>query len=356
MKILFINLAPVYGGAEIYLKNLINELIIQEHEIFLAVSKLPVFFQSVNLDKKKIIEVEFKYQYFPIIARKLNKLIVKEKIDIVFFNGHRSIYLAPLITKHVKKICVRHTTTDINFGIKKAISNLLGEISLRFMNRVIVISKYHKFDLTKNKICNKEKIEVIYNGIDVNFFKTSSKKNDRKELRIIQIGRLERAKGQLDTLIVFKKIYETNKNIKLLLVGEGSSKIEIQEKIQKYNLNDAVEMLGFRSDIKELLNDSDIFLLPSYFEGLPLSILEAMSMGIPTLSTKVGGISEIISDGENGFLIEPGNLRDFELKLLELIKNLELREKFSQVGQETIRKKFSLEQMVENIRNSLRNL
>lgn len=356
MKILFVNLAPVYGGAEIYLKNLINDLINQKEQVYLALSKLPVFFQNINLDKNKITEVEFEYRFFPSISRKLNELIIKENIDMIFFNGHRSMYLAPFINHKVKKICVRHMTTFSNVGFKKIISNILGRISLKYIDKVIVISEHHRQDLIENKICDKEKIEVVYNGIDVDYFKFSPKLRNSSNIRIIQIARLEKHKGQLDTLAVFNKIYKKNSDIKLILVGEGSVKSEILEKIEEYKLTDVVEMLGFRKDIKDLLNSSDIFLLPSYDEGLPLSILEAMSMGIPTISTKIAGIPEIITDGENGFLIEPGDLKDFELKLMELITNVTLREKFSQVGQETIRGMFSLKQMTEDTLKVIKNI
>lgn len=143
-------------------------------------------------------------------------------------------------------------------------------------------------------------------------------------LTLLFLGELGPRKGIYDLLDVMAELKD--RNIKLLIGGNGDVE-GVVSRINQLGINDSAKCLGWVSgDEKiELLNQSDVFVLPSYNEGLPISILEAMSYGMPIISTRVGGIPEIVNNGHNGILIEPGNKEQLLNALCSIIGNDELR-------------------------------
>lgn len=146
-------------------------------------------------------------------------------------------------------------------------------------------------------------------------------------LRMLFLGLLSPQKGVFDLLeVCFKYKTELEDKVELHIGGNGDSKKLIEE-IENKGLNKFVFYEGWVSgDVKQrLLNSSDIFILPSYTEGLPISLLEAMSYKLPIISTPVGGIPEIVKDGENGLLIEPGDYESMYNAINIILNNNELR-------------------------------
>lgn len=229
-----------------------------------------------------------------------------------------------------------------NFVLKSIIKLILNKASC-----IVAISTRIK-NVIQNFYNIKKDISVINWGINLTKPKPNTKL-DRcklgltdKDFVIISIGRLVKRKGFEFLIEAMNKIQ--NPNIKLLLVGDGPEKKQIQQLIKKYNLDNRVKLLGKVSTEEKykLLLLSEIFVLPSLHEGFGIVILEAMSVGLPVIVTNNGGQTDIVLDGINGFLIPICNAEKIAEKILQLYLNPQLREKMSLNNIDRI-KNFSIE-------------
>ncbi|MDR1583162.1 MAG: glycosyltransferase family 4 protein [Prevotellaceae bacterium] len=174
------------------------------------------------------------------------------------------------------------------------------------VDALVVLSKSWKdFFLS---VTDEKRIYIVNNMIDKPDFVRSYQQN-QSIVRFLFLGRIGERKGIFDLLEVIKEKKDYLNNRFLLYVGGDGETGKLIEFVIKNRLENLVKFEGWVSGEKkiELLSACDVFILPSYNEGLPLAILEAMSYGMPVISTTVGGIPEAVSDKENGFLIEPGN-------------------------------------------------
>ena len=191
---------------------------------------------------------------------------------------------------------------------------------------------------TMQKFFNK-KIEVVPNGIDTERFNLNKRESceklglDHEQKIIIFIGRLEPVKG-LKYLIEAISILKTDLN--LVVVGDGSEKHSLKLLVNDLKLEDKVIFTGKISNekIPEYLTASDVFVLPSLSEGFPVVLLEAMAAGLPIVTTRKGGLPEIIEDKVNGFLVNPGSPEELADKINLVLKDEKLAEKISRVNKE----------------------
>jgi glycosyltransferase involved in cell wall biosynthesis len=211
----------------------------------------------------------------------------------------------------------------------------------------------------------RSKPTVIHNGIPYEEFLNSAGIATQElgiaedTVIITMIGRINPGKGQLFFLEMAKKIVNTYPHCHFLLVGDpypGYENIEseIKNYIVENRLENHVTNLGFREDIASILKASDIFMLPSSLpDSLPTVILEAMAAGCPVVATRSGGASELVVEGETGFLIPINDIDNGVNALIELILNRELREKFGNAGRNRVLEEFSLDSFSKNIENHL---
>jgi len=274
----------------------------------------------------------------------LYKLIKAEKPDVV--NVH--IYMTrfaflPVMFNHVP---VRIHTVHVPF---KAEASGLYRMLLKFAYKKgkfvpVAVSKDVQRTIEEG---SKVEAKCIYNGIDLNKFKTDVKRSFKEDgtIRIICIARFMPEKNHKMLVSAFNKVCQVYSNCKLYLVGEGTLKKQIQEMVSNFGIEDKVEFLGTRKDVPKLLNQSDIFLLSSNYEGFGLVIAEAMACGLPIVSTNVGAIHELIEHRHSGLLVEKGCIDEFASAIIELIENESLREKISHNAKDEVQK-FSLTNMV----------
>lgn len=206
-----------------------------------------------------------------------------------------------------------------------------------------------------NKRYDHAKIQVVHNGIDLKRFSPQNNGEfpglTEDKIKILYIGRLLAMKG-LHTLIDSMKILKeqkTGKDVHFIFAGPGNlaqwEKVLRKEKIPEENYS----LLGYvpYEKINFLYNKADIFVLPSFSESCPITILEAMASGVPVIASDVGGIPEIIKDGETGLLTSPGNPRELAGKISLLIQDKQLGKKLSLRGRELMERKFSSQLMTE---------
>lgn len=175
------------------------------------------------------------------------------------------------------------------------------------------------------------KCRIFRNSVPVNDYKVSLKD---EYFNILFLAIIDKRKGIYDLVEcvnILIKQYSGNKKIKFIIAGSGKDERNIKELVHKYKIEEYFEFKGWISNKEKhkVLKNSHLFVLPSYNEGLPLSILEAMSYGLPIISTNVGSIDEAVIDDINGFLLEPGDVRNLVNSIMRIINNDEIWKKFS---------------------------
>lgn len=194
----------------------------------------------------------------------------------------------------------------------------------------------------------KTKVVILNNAV----YTKSTKLYNNENKYITLLGRLEERKGTFDLLDIADDIIEFDNEIKIILAGDGNlQKVNKIISTKKYKEN--IELLGWIDKEKrdEILKDSLIFTLPSYNEGMPMAILEAMSFGIPLVVSNVGGIPTVVEDNINGYLITPGDKEVLKLSILKLLKDKERREIISKNNYDKIIKHFNLNKNIETLYN-----
>jgi len=171
-----------------------------------------------------------------------------------------------------------------------------------------------------------------------------------KKYDILFVGRLTKAKGVdilLKAIKIIKEKYQ--KEIRAAIVGKGYLDEELKGLVMELGIEKEVEFLGVRRDIEKLMQSTKLFVLPSRWEGLPLTILEAMSSGVGIIATKVGGIPEVIENEKEGILISPEDPEALAGAIAELLKDRELRVKLGVNAYKKVKEKYSMEVYTKNI-------
>jgi len=166
-------------------------------------------------------------------------------------------------------------------------------------------------------------IETIYNPVNISRFEVSNRDYNKDNPVFITVGRLEKVKNQSLLLRGFSRVVKEYPEVKLLIAGDGLQKEKLQALTKSLQIANSIQFLGIVSNAEKYLQNADVFVLTSEYEGLPLTILEAMSSGLPIISTNVGGAKDVVTD--NGILIECDDEVALAEGMVSLIKNKELR-------------------------------
>lgn len=275
---------------------------------------------------------------------KLWRFLRHEKPDIVhthLFGGDTWGRIAAILARVPVIISTEHNTNFDEGWVKRKLKKFLS----LFTKKIVAVSEAVKnYSVSRDKIKEK-KIAIIANGINLDKFSGIPEKEFGDPPVIGVVGRLEEQKGH-------KYLFEALNLIKIIpwklwVVGDGSKKNELERLAKDLNLRERIIFLGARKNIPEILSGIDIFAFPSLWEGLGLAALEAAAAGKPIVASRVGGIPEIISDGETGILVEPKNVKSLadglERVLLGKIDAKEMGARAKKMVQE----KFGAEKMAE---------
>ncbi len=253
----------------------------------------------------------------------------------------------------IKHEGLRKLNTNEKFMLE--FNYLLKSSEKKLMNRsdaLIGVSAYTREELTEFYNIEEEKIHVIYNGVDVEKFKPNKDKTHlRRELQleeegkmILFVGRLYRRKGLETLLQSVPKVIERFRDAKFVISGEGfkENKEKLLKLAKKLDIENHVLFAGYFPDerLPDLYAASDIFVLPALYENFPFAILEAQATGLPVISTKVGGIPEIITNNQNGLLVEPANAEQLTEATLTLLENQKMAAELGRNGRKLVEAKF----------------
>ncbi|WP_026882530.1 glycosyltransferase family 4 protein [Clostridium akagii] len=292
------------------------------------VNKVKLYYLATTIDGNKLI----KFVYAILAYLNLFRILCLKKIDIVHIHmaSRNSFYRKSIIVKIAKifrkKIILHmHGAEFNNFYYKESNEKQKVNITKILNSANYIIALSDEWEQNIRKYC-KVPVYVLFNAIkvpEINYYDLNSK-------NITLLGRLDKRKGIFDVLEVIKEICNIHPEAKFVLAGDGDL-VLVQELIKKKQLDKHVILLGWinKQMVNDVLKATAIYVLPSYNEGMPMSILEAMSYGIPIIASDVGGIPTIIDNEINGFLIEPGDKYELSNNILSLLNNIDMRKNFS---------------------------
>lgn len=349
------------GGAQILLFDIMCKLKeYKDLELTLITIDSGEYIEKYNNAGIKVIDIGEKGLVNLKIYFKLKKILKSIKPDIVHTHLNKADFYGriaakrsnvPLIISTCHNYSTTHTGADIN---KKSFFDVIDNFVINYSkSSLIAISKLVKQYLINRNPAYEKITEVIYNGINPDKSKYKLSEGEMLKLRsennidsddfvISVIGRLDKQKGHLLFLESVKETLHRNKKIKILLIGDGSLRDQIESFIKENDLGNQVIMKGFQPDSEPYIEISDLICVPSLWEGFGLVIIEGMIKKKIILASDVGGIPEIITDGFNGFMFESQNSKSLEDKLTYIIKHKDESVKLKENAMDTVKEKFDV--------------
>lgn len=281
--------------------------------------------ETVYLNKKKGLDLAF--------FKQVGKAVKEFQPDVIHTHINTMLYLLPFYRKRQIKLHTVHTLAEKeHYGLQKLVNYIafhwLGVIPVGISDTVAdTISKVHHL--------KRETVPVVYNGVDCQRYDIPKVVTDT--FNLVTVGTIYAVKNYGFLVDCFAKLHEQHPETRLTIVGNGTLRGELQQQIADLNLSDAVTITGTVGNVEDYLASADVYVASSIFEGLPLSILEAMAAGLPVVSTNVGGVPDVVKDGENGILVPSGDKDAYTAALMKLTEEAELRTQYAAHSKELSR-------------------
>lgn len=288
------------------------------------------------------------------LIMKLRKVFRAQSIDILNPHHYGPFLYTSLanIGHKAKMVYTEHSRWQLEeLSLKERI---LNRIMIARTDAVMAISRQiEDYYLRKLKL-KREKVRFIGNGIDLAYFKWKQGQGLReslgigaKEKVIGMVANLRPEKNHKLLISAFARVAGRLRDIKLVLAGTDCMNGEVQKYAASTDISDRVLFLGQRDDIPELLSVFDVFCLPSVHEGMPLTLLEAMAVGVPIVGSDVMGINEVIVNGSTGLLFPAGNEEKLAEEIGRVLTDKELSHRLSFAAREFVVRNFSLDDKAE---------
>jgi glycosyltransferase involved in cell wall biosynthesis len=353
------------GGGESHLLDLVENLNKDEFEpIVLSFTDGPMVdrLKQMGIPAHVIYtEKPFDFTVWP----KVKQFLIDQKIEMIHAHGTRANSNV-LSSARKLNIPVAYTIhgwsfhDDQNFLLKKL--RIMGEKYLTNRTNVNISVSQANQDSARKYFSEFKSVIVRYGINQQKFNPNRALKEVRAELGIsndatlvLFVARFTTQKQPLTMAKAFARAVAKNPSLKLLMVGDGDQKSQVHDLVNKLNIGDHIIFQPFRQDVPDVLASADIYVLPSLWEGLPIGLLEAMSMSKAIIASKVDGTSEVIENESNGLLISVDNLEDqLTAAILKLAESKDLRTQLGAKAKEVIREKYSADHMTRQIEDVYR--
>ena len=293
-----------------------------------------------------------------------------EKFDIVHTHTAKAGFIGRIAARLAGTPAVIHTPHGHDFygyfgSLGSRFVIILERIAAFFADKIAVLTSIEKMDMLNYHICAAGKIEVIKSGINFPGFeklgvdivkKKSEFRIGPDDYVVGMVGRLESIKGFEYFIDSAKIVLNSIPNTKFLIVGGGSLRSSLEERSRRLGIEDSIIFTGWREDVPQIISMLDVLVLASLNEAVGRVLLEAGFAGIPAVATAVGGIPEIVKDGETGILVPPRDPERMAGAVIGLLKDKEKRFAMGRAAKEWIKSNFNEGKMVNDIDNIYKEL
>jgi glycosyltransferase involved in cell wall biosynthesis len=185
-------------------------------------------------------------------------------------------------------------------------------------------------------------LHIIHCGIDPSLFEQVSHQGQGK--RLLYVGRLAVVKGLPILLDSLAQLKQTQPDVKLTVVGDGPDRSQLEQLTQDLGLSQNVEFVGYQSqtEVRQWMQQTDVFVMASFAEGVPVVLMEAMAAGVPVVATRIAGVAELVEDGVSGYLVPPADSQSLSDRIVQLLADGDLRSRLGQAGRQKVEQDFNI--------------
>jgi len=359
---------PIIGGAEVQAKQISEFLSKNGFSVFVITTRRNLFMKSfekinnVEIFRLRVLRIPKLGKYILLFYEFFYLMFKGKNFDI--FHCHQGLGFSAIsvgVAKILKKpaiLKISNSGEKFDFHILKE-TYLIGFILVKILksaDKIIYLNEKMKKELIKEKV-KEDKLLKIPNGVDTNKFKFipyEEKPKYKKSIKInpevpiiIYIGTLQKKKNPYMLLKISKKLLDKKRNFTLIIVGDGPERKNMETLSKNMKIEKNILFYGRKESIEEFLFASDIFILPSFVEGISNSLLEAGSCGLPCVASDIHGNREVIENGINGFLISSADTDGFVNAIEKLLTNKEFLIKMGKENRKKIVENYSIDKIVE---------
>jgi glycosyltransferase involved in cell wall biosynthesis len=273
----------------------------------------------------------------------LVRVLRRERPDIVHANSSKAGVLGRLAARlagvPIRIFTVHGWAFSAHSGLSARLYRWADRAVRPLTTVTICVSERERAAGIEAGTCDPERTVVIPNAVDVSAAPRA--RPEHEKARIVAVGRLKAPKDFL-TLVRALRVLPHGA-FEAVIVGEGSDRRLLEREIRALGIEESVRLVGERSDVLRLLAGGDVFVLSSSSEGLPMSVLEAMAAGLPVVASRVGGVPELLDDGEEGLLVRPGEVGELAAALAHLIAEPATRRRLGDAARARAEAYFDLE-------------
>jgi len=351
INVLHVVLGLKIGGLEKFVLDLINQYSDDVQSIIVCLEDKGA--SGFAVDGIKMIELHKKAGLKLSVAFKIRQIVRKEKIDLIHTHNPSPHFYGALAGMLSWRPVI-HTKHGRNYPSQKK-KVLLNYISSLLTTHIVAVSKDAKNVCSQVEHIPSRKLMTILNGVDIDKFQPLQSYIIYQELGIASqipligiVARLSPEKDHSTLIQACRLLKERLVLFHLVIVGDGALRADLENEVEQFDLIDEISFMGMRSDICTLVSNFDLFVLSSISEGISLTILEAMACAIPVVATDVGGNSEIVINGDTGFIVPSRTPELLADKIQFLLENPSLRERMGHFGRERVVTSFSMKKTASN--------
>ena len=298
----------------------------------------------------------------PTVGFRLVKLLKERKVDILHIHLPYTAILGRLSAQLAGVLAVVYTEHNV-LEMYRPLTRFFNRLTYPLDTVTITVSDEVQRSALRWKMLGPRKVRTIPGGVDLQEIESRLRDLNKHRVKasidipqdhlvVGNVAHIRPEKGHVHLIEAAAKVLEQYPKTTFVIVGREKVDGALQElktKAAALGIQHRMVFTGFQKDVVAILSTFDVFVLSSLHEGLPIALLEAMAVGVPPVATAVGGIPEVIEDGENGFLVEPKNPTAMSQKIGVLLENPELRGIMSRKARSRVHEKFNIQRMVEGV-------
>jgi glycosyltransferase involved in cell wall biosynthesis len=354
LRIAFVNSIQMFAGGEVWMLTALAALRERGHQVLLICRP------GIELERRAraagfaVETIRFRGDFDPFTIVRLARIFRKHGVQVVLTNMDKELRLSGIAARLDGGPAVI-PRRGIDYALK-------DRWRYRFAYNVLADRVIANSEATKRTLLSQapwlspERVEVVYNGIQLSNYDAHGDSRLRHELGLSEIapiigfvGQLDERKGIEDLLSAFRSVHRRLPEVHLVMAGTGPLEAMIQRFYCENQLGDVVHMLGFRDDVPAVMQAIDVLALPSRWEGFGLVLIEAMAASTPVVATRVSSIPEIVVDGKTGFLVPPGKPELLAERLVQVLSNRELAAEMGRHGRARVVERFTVDRMVNQM-------
>lgn len=345
------------GGAEVLAARMARRLCHDHRFVFVCLDELGVLGEQLQDEGFPIFTLHRESGFDWRCSQRLAGILQRERVDLIHSHQYAPFFYAALsrfISSHPPVLFTEHGRDYPDRPRPKRI--IANRLLLRNNDHAVGVGVAVRQALIDIEKLPPDRVSVIYNGIHLGPYEAETSTEHRlatrssigiapEDFMIVQVARLDYLKDHATAIRALAELVRIQPKCKLVLVGEGPQGKSIRQMVKELSLECHVWMLGLRNDVPQLLRAADLMVLTSISEGIPLTLIEGMAAGLPVVSTRVGGVGEVVEDGRTGLLSAAGDHMALARSITRFAENLDLRCSVGNLGRERAFSLFSENRM-----------